>query len=83
MCVCFVIVSQMAEDGNSGEKNLDFFYFCSKSIVEPLMSHGLFYRGPYYVSGPGNITVALLSMEGHRALTFHQKYFNFCSEDEG
>ncbi len=35
--------------------------------VEPLMSHGLFYNFPYFVSGPGNITAALLSMEGQRA----------------
>ncbi len=27
------------------------------------MSHGLFYRCIYYVSGPGNISVVLLSME--------------------
>ncbi len=27
------------------------------------MSHGQFYRCPYYISGPGNITVALMSME--------------------
>jgi len=47
------------------------------------MSHALFYRCPYYVSGPGNITVALLSIKGQRALTFHQKYLNFCFEDEG
>ncbi len=46
------------------------------------MSHGLFYRCPYYVSGPGNITVALLSMEDQRALRMHQKYLNLCSEDE-
>ncbi len=46
------------------------------------MSHGLFYRCPYYVSGPGNITVALLSMEGQRALRMHQKYLNLCSDDE-
>ncbi len=47
------------------------------------MSHGLFYRFPYYVSGPGNISVALLSMEGLRALRFHLKYLNLliCSED--
>ncbi len=42
------------------------------------MSHGLFYRCIYYVSGPGNITVALLSMEGQIALRFHQKYLNLC-----
>ncbi len=46
------------------------------------MSHGLFYCCPYYISEPGNITVALLSMEGQRALGFHQKYLNLCSEDE-
>ncbi len=34
------------------------------------MSHGLFYRCIYYVSGPGNISVVLLSMEGQRALRF-------------
>ncbi len=27
------------------------------------MSHGQFYRCIYYVSGPGNISVVLLSME--------------------
>ncbi len=43
------------------------------------MSHGQFYRCPYYVSGPGNIAVAL---QGQTALGFHQKYINLCSEDE-
>ncbi len=32
----------------------------------------LFYQCPYYVSG--NISVALLPMQGQRALGFHQKY---------
>ncbi len=50
-------------------------------MVKPL-SHGLFYRGSYYVSGPGNISVALLSIQGQKALEFHQKYPNLCSEDE-
>ncbi len=36
------------------------------------MSHGLFYRYIYYVSGPGNISVALLSMEDQIALRFHR-----------
>ncbi len=36
--------------------------------IAPLMSLGLFYRCIYYVSGPGNISVVLLSMEGQRAL---------------
>ncbi len=29
-----------------------------------------------------NISVALLSMQGQKALEFHQKYLNLCSEDE-
>ncbi len=36
------------------------------------MSHGLFYRFPCYVSGPDNITVVLLSIEGQKALGLHQ-----------
>ncbi len=54
----------------------------SKNEGEPLMSHGRFYRCPCYVSGFGNILVTLLSMQGQRALRFHQKYLNLCSEDE-
>ncbi len=46
------------------------------------MSHGLFYRCPCYVSGPGNISVVLLSMKDQKALGFHQKYLNLCSKDE-
>ncbi len=29
-----------------------------------------------------NVVVALLSMQGQKALGFHQKYLNLCSEDE-
>ncbi len=29
-----------------------------------------------------NVSVALLSMQGQKALRFHQKYLNLCSEDE-
>ncbi len=46
------------------------------------MSHGQFYQCIYYVSGPGNISVALLYMEGLRALRFHQKHLNLYSQDE-
>ncbi len=46
------------------------------------MSHGLFYRCPYLVSGPGNTTDALQSMEGQRALRFYEKYLNLFSEDK-
>ncbi len=38
-------------------------------MVEPLMSL-------LYVSGPGNSSVVLLSMQGQKALGFHQKYLN-------
>ncbi len=53
-----------------------------KITVEPLMLHGLFYQSPRYVSGPGNISVVLLSMEGLRALIFKQNHLNLCSGDE-
>ncbi len=36
------------------------------------MSHGLVYRCPCYVSGPGNIAVVLLSMESLRTLGFNK-----------
>ncbi len=29
-----------------------------------------------------NVSVALLSMQGQKALGFHQKYLNLCSKDE-
>ncbi len=32
------------------------------------VAHGLVYRSIYYVSGPGNISVVFLSMEGQIAL---------------
>ncbi len=38
------------------------------------MSHGLFYGCPYYVSGSGNISITLLSMESQKAHIFHKKY---------
>ncbi len=56
----------MAEDVTRGKKIL--FLKRHKIEVEPLMSHGLFYRCIYYVPGPGNISVVLLSMEGQIAL---------------
>ncbi len=46
------------------------------------MSHGLFFQFPHFVSGSGNIPAALRSMEGQKALRFHQKDLNLCSEDE-
>ncbi len=64
-----------------------FYYLCTKSILVAsfiklwlnFWCHMDFYTDVlYYVSG----SVALLSMEGRRALRFHQKYLNLCSEDE-
>ncbi len=34
------------------------------------MSHGLFYRCPYYISGPGNMSVALVSMQFRKLSDF-------------
>ncbi len=42
--------------------------------VEPLMSLLRFWAL--------NLSVALSFMQGHKALGFHQKYLNLCSEDE-
>ncbi len=58
------------------------FSWLRKITVEPLMLHGLFYQSPCYISGHGNISVVLLSMEGLKALRFKQKYLNLCSDDE-
>ncbi len=58
-----------------------FLELC-KINVEPLMSHWQVYRCPYCISGSENISVALLSMQGQRALQFHQKYLTLCSKDE-
>ncbi len=58
-----------------------FLFSLCKTGVEPLMSHAVLPM-LLYVSGPGNISVVLLSMEGQIALGFHQKYLNLCSNDE-
>ncbi len=46
------------------------------------MSHGLFYQCIYYVSGPGNISVVLRSMEGQNSpvpiLDFWGPYAKLC-----
>ncbi len=66
-----------------------FYYLCTKSIFVAsfiklwliFWCHMDYYTDVlYYVSG--NIAVALLSMEGQRALRFDPKYLNLCSEDE-
>ncbi len=48
------------------------FPWLRKITVEPLMLHGLFDQSPCYVSGHGDISVVLLSMEGLRVLRFKQ-----------
>ncbi len=46
------------------------------------MSHGLFCRSPFYVSGPWLCKDPCCLWEGQKALRFHQKHLNLCSEDE-
>ncbi len=50
------VLSKMVEDSISGRRIVKFAQKVSlllcKIAVESLMSHGLFYRCPYYVSGP-------------------------------
>ncbi len=58
-----------------------FSWLC-KITVEPLMLNGLLYQSPCYVSGHGNISVVLLSMESLRSLGFKQKHLNLCSDDK-
>ncbi len=58
------------------------FWCLHKITVEPLMLHGLFYQSPCYVSGHGNFSVVLLSMEVLRVLRFKLKYINLCSDNE-
>ncbi len=94
MRTCIVVLPKSWKMVTRGEEMLNklcyFVYFCTQKVfsqvrkieVQPLMSHGLFYRCPCYVSGTGNIAVALLSMQGQRVLRFNQKYLNLCSEDE-
>ncbi len=44
-------------------------------MVEPLISHGLFYRSPRYVSEPCSCKDPCCLWEGPRALRFHQIIF--------
>ncbi len=52
-------------------------------MVEPLpSSHGLYSRMPLLPFRALNVVVTLLSMQGPKALGFHHKYLDLCSEDE-
>ncbi len=44
------------------------------------MSHVLIYQYPYNIAESGNIVVALLSIQGQKALRFHKKNILTCSE---
>ncbi len=61
----------MAKEGNS-----------ERRIVEPLMSHGQFYRCLCYVSETGNIAVVLLSMGRSESSRISSKISYLCSEAE-
>ncbi len=72
------------------EESHYFCFVCAKKVKfrksdvewKVKQSHGLLHRCPYYVSGPGNISVVLRSMDGQKTVRFHPKYLNLCSEDE-
>ncbi len=48
----------------------EYFLYAKKTKNNIMLCHAL------------NVSVALLSMQSQKALGFHQKYFNLCSEDE-
>ncbi len=56
------------------------FSYLHNITVEPLMSHGLFYRCDTFLTL--NMVVMLLPMESQKALGYHQKYLHLCFEDE-
>lgn len=53
------------------------------SKVKPPRSHGLFYRCPFIFLHLGTLQLCFCLWEGQRTFSFHQKYPNLCSEDEG
>ncbi len=58
------------------------FSWLRKITVDRLMSHGLLCRSSWYFSGPWSCKDPCCLWEGQRALRYHQKYLNLCSEDE-
>ncbi len=52
---------------------------CTSCVLQILKMYGLFYALTTFLAL--NMLVVLLSMEGQKALKFHQKYLNLCSED--
>ncbi len=58
------------------------FSWLRKITVDRLMSHGLLCRSSWYFSGPWSCKDPCCLWEDQRALRYHQKYLNLCSEDE-
>ncbi len=58
------------------------FLWLRKITVDRLMSHGLLCRSSWYFSGPWSCKDPCCLWEGQRALRYHKKYLNLCSEDE-
>ncbi len=58
------------------------FSWLHKITVYRLMSHGLLCRSSWYFSGAWSCKDPCCLWEGQRALRYHQKYLNLCSEDE-
>ncbi len=61
---------------------LFLFSLHTKSFIKLKLSHRCHVECFIYVSGSENISIVLLSTQGQKALRFHQKYLNLCSEDE-
>jgi len=51
-------------------------------LTNPLMSHGLLWWCLYFLSGQGQYTVHIFSMEEQKALGLNLKYLKLCFEDE-
>ncbi len=81
------------EDWHGREKKcliMFFFSLCTKMVLVVSFSYGwpadvtwtilTMSLLPFWAL---NVVVVLLSMEGQKALGFHPKYLNLCSDDEG
>ncbi len=64
--------------GNSGRRIVETFLFLFSLRTKIILVASQ--NCPCYISG--NMSVVLLSTEGQRALGFHLKYLNLCSEDK-
>ncbi len=89
---CVMMLSKMVPGWRGGEKLLSkvaiFVFFAhkkySRSFVKVRLNHWChmdYFNDVLILRFCAWIVVPLLSMEGQKALRFHQKYLNLCSED--